>query len=542
MVTKTLLASMIALSVTGHAATTPDALAKKVSEAPSASPESTTFSIKNVVGILNNINENYKPSNCVEKTFKKNSYKFATTYNEAGAPCKVYDLSFMTITTPTKVTALPLQEFTADDYAAWLNGDKQFVYDRIQNFKSTFGISQFAGTWAAKLDFKNKSTNHLDSFTLDDLNVDQAFTSTYPEKDEVLKALQLAGIDDADPLYAIANDPRSILSKIKINWNDLEKIYEVFIDFDFLPIKGPVHLVDYNRPYDMAANSIIRSLVFKVLNTLSGAIPEPTTQKIVKVVLNDVSEFLDLTYKLHLNALEDTLRLNIDGKVATSIPQAEAKRALNLVHASKSSLLTQYLTSLISGQTFDIMKMEEIGNQARFQTEKQRNSTSANLNSNLYWNNGCDMSQIHSYYGLCKKEGQNFGLYSLLSERKVLFWSLGASPIYYFKSPAAVPLIRYTSWLLSLGARIAPLPINSLITNQLVSILKSFATTGIDDEAYLLNYYTELKYSNNAPDAMGVQIMPYLYAQNIVPWMPKTEKWENAVINGNGELLKKLVK
>ena len=543
MVYKTLVTGALALSFAAFAETTPDALAKRVSEAPSALPESVSYSIKNSVSILSNISKNHKPSTCVEKTIKKNSYKFATTYNEKGEPCKVYDLSFQTLTTPIRIASLPLQEFDSDDYDAWLDGNKKFVYDRMEAYKNNFGFSAFSNSWVSKLDFKDRSfeSRFRTSFTLDELNIDQAFAPNFPEQADLIKALQLAGVEADSPLYDVANNPRSILSKIKINWNDLEKVYDVFIDFDFLPIKGPVHLVDYKRPYDMAVNKIIRSLVFKVVTSLATYIPEPTTQRIVKVVLTDIGEFMDMTYDYRFNALEDTLRMNIEGKIATQVTPAEAKKAMNILFANESSLLTQYLSSLITGQTFDLNKMEEIGNQARYNAEKQRKNTAANINSDLYWG-GCDMSQIHGYFGVCKKKGENFGLYSLLSERKVFIWTLGASPIHYYKVPVSVPLMRYTSWLLSMGARIIPLPISSKITGQLVSILKNFAKSGMIDEAFLLNYYTELKYANNSVDANASYLMPYLYAQNIIPWMPKTEKWENAVVNGNNELLQKIIK
>lgn len=544
MVLKTLVTGVLALSFSAYAETSLQSLTEKIGSAPSALPESVSYSIKNTVGILNNIQKNHKASNCVEKTIKKNSYKFATSYNEKGEPCKVYDLSFMTLTTPIKITSLPLMNFDSDDYDAWLGGNTKFVYDRIENFKSNFGFTQFSDSWVSQLDFKDQNFQgrFRNSFSLSELNIAQAFTMSPEEKADFIQSLKLAGVEESSSFYAIANNPSSVLSKIHLNWNDLEKVYDVFIDFDFLPIKGPVHLVDYQRSYDMAVNKIIRSMVFKVLSSMSGLIKEPTTQKIVKVVINDIAEFTEMTYDYHLNTLEDTLRLNLEGKVPTQVGQAEAKKALNIVFATRSSLLTQYLMSLVTGQPFDINKMDVIGNDARYQTEKQRKVTVANLNSDLFWNNGCEMSQIHGFFGLCKKQGKDFGVYSLLSERKVFIWTLGASPVHYFKTPVAVPLMRYTSWLLSLGARIAPLPINQNITNQLVSILKNFAKSGMTDEAFLLNYYTELKNSNNAPDAMGTTLMPYLYAQNIIPWMPKTEKWENIVINGNAELLKKIVK
>ncbi len=542
MVYKTLAAGMLVLSLGAFAETTPEALAKKISDAQSAIPESVSYSIKDSVSIISNIIKNHQPSTCIEKTIKKNSYKFATTYNEEGEPCKVYDLSFQTLTTPIRITSLPLQEFSSDDYDAWIRGNKKYVYDRIKAFKNNFGFNDFGNSWVSKLDFKDQSfeSRFKSSFTLDELNINQAFATDFPEKEELIKTLQLAGVESDSPFYEMANNPRSILSKIKINWNDLEKVYDVFIDFDLFPVRGPVHLVDYKRPYDMAVNKIIRSLIFKVISSLANYIPEPTTQTVVKVVLTDISEFMEMAYEYRFNALEDTLRLNMEGEIVTEVVPAEAKKAINILFANRSSLLTHYFKSLISGQTFELNKMEEIGNQARYNAEKQRTTTAANINSDLYWD-GCDMSQIHGHFGVCKKNGENYGLFSLLSERKVFFWTLGASPIHYYKVPRSVPLMRYTSWLLSMGARIVPLPFNSKITDQLVNILKNFGKNGMMDEAFLLNYYTELKYSNNNEDANASYLMPYLYAQNIIPWMPKTEKWENAVINSNNELLQKLI-
>lgn len=507
-------------------------LQDRISESPKIQ-DYKSLSVSELLNVLSKINS-IESSKCDNYKYLDNSRKFVTSVDSLGNVCKVYDTSFLTLKTVTKISDIPVMEFDSDDYLDWLNGNSSAVLARIDQFKKDF--SQGSVNWSNDLTFGQRYRGNDKSFFLSELDLGDNFYLSSEDARGLRGIVQEYDLPSDDPLSILANDPTKILSKIKINWDEVNKVYQVLLDFDFFPISGPVVLVDYKKPYAYAVNKIIRDVVFKILNKMITLIPNPTTQRLVSIAVTDVFDFLEMTYDHHLNSLEDTLRLNLSGKLKTEVSSKDLTLALNILYASKSSLLAQYLVSVVSGQPFSLDKIADIGKTTRFDSEKRRDSTRANLNSDLYWNKGCNMSLVHDYFGLCSKNASSYAVYSLLSEREVVFWSLGATPTYYFKYPVAVPLSRYVSWLLSVAARIKPLPINSTINNQLVSILKKFAKDGMLDEAYLSNYFYESKKLGNI-DELGSKLLPILYIQNFIPWIPKTEKMEDSIIEANRKLL-----
>lgn len=514
--------------------TTQDELSGRVSESPTVK-EYRSLTVGELYKVLVKVNSINTPK-CVNFKFVDNSYKFVTSFDNLGNVCRVYDTSFLSLKTPIKVSDIPVMEFSSDDYLDWLQGNKEVVLKKIDNFKKNYNENNT--TWKDDLTFERRYTGSTNSFYLSDLDLGDNLDLSDEDRKSLSEMVEEYGISKDDPLYALAQDPKSIFSKIKIDWDEVNKVYQVLLDFDFFPISGPVTLVDYKRPYSYIVNKIARDVIHKVISKVIASVPNSTTQRIVSVAIDDVFDFLEMTYDYHLNALEDTLRLNISGKLKTDVSIKDLNSALYIIYASRSSLLAQYLVSLITGQTFSLDKIEEIGRQEKFNSEKLRDSTRANLNSDLYWNKGCSMSLVHDYFGLCSKKGANSAVYSLLSERQIVFWSLGATPVYYFKYPIAVPLSRYVSWLLSIGARVKPLPINATINNKLVDILKSFSKDGMLDESYLINYYYESKKIGTI-DNLGTLLLPTLYIQNFIPWIPKTELMEDKIVNSNRKLLLK---
>ena len=482
--------------------------------------------------------EGFLPNKCVEKTFVKNSIKYVTSFDETGNPCKIYDLSIPTARTMLSllVEAIPLQEFTTSEYTDWVTGKETTVYGSIKRYNTNFSRSSFSTSWVSKLDFKDKRRGYITNFRLSDLNLGN-FSFTPQERQELKKLMALTNSWDKN-LADIVNDPQKLLSKISFNWNDAKKAFDVYLDFDFLPLNKPVALVDYNIQYKYIVEQQVRHLLFRLLAIPTSYIPEFFTRNLVKIVLSDTSEFIDMMYEAHMNYLEDTLKMNLQNSVYTPISKQDLEKGLNILFAQRSSLITEYILSQVTGQSFSFVELDKIGKKVRYDAEKSKEILVSQQFSDLTLNSSCSMELYFGYFGICTKNNESYALYNLISDWKLLIWSMGAPAVMYYQHPYYVSIKRYTSWLLSAAARMFDIPyVPSFIETQLSSELKNIATVGMQEEALLLNHLTELKRDTKYISRFDQQHIDALYIQNINPFMIKSEKLEDSVISKNYNIL-----
>jgi hypothetical protein len=334
----------------------------------------------------------------------------------------------------------------------------------------------------------------------------------------------------------VLNQPQKVLQSVKFNWNDLNKVYDVAIDGDFLPLMGPVEIVNFQTQYKGMVEKLFRSILSSVLVQLPRLIPNRTIGAIVEVAVEDIFEQIDVMYEYQTNRLEQTLKNIKSYQVsAVDMPLLET-RALNILYGQKGDLMTSYIMSVAQGTQFDWQAFEKAGKSVRYSLDKQRDVLMDKTHSRLVLEKGCKTEIVNDYFAVCYKNGVKDGLYSLISEQNLAFKNMGAPLIHRYKRPYEVSVIRGGTWLLSVALRVVGLPLNRTVTYQLNGSLKKFMRAGVVDEAFLQNTLYKNKMAGTAT-IESQNMLNWMYIQNLNPFMPKTLNFENALIAANKSIL-----
>lgn len=503
------------------------------------------------------------PKKCQDNKLVQFGGKYAMSFdNETAQPCRIYDLSFPTVKTffaPSNVSKVPVEEFTAKDYLNWIDGNYEAVYKRIQNLRDQSNPEAIAkNSWVGKLKFKSqKNFSYVmtqsgasqlpRSFHASDLEVGKFSFSTEQKRQlqSLFADVAVMSTNNADERsrseqawMEILNNPSKILSQIRFDWNEMEKVYDVFLEGEFIPLAGPIALVDYNAHYKYAVESILRNVLGSALGQLTNFIPDIIVRNLVSIAISDSFEFLNMMYAGQMSQLEDTLRAGLNGSIQIAVERAQIDYGLNILSGSQSSLFNEYILSLAQGREFDWKKLDEIGRIARYREEKTRNNIRARLNSQLVLGAGCNVERVNNYFAICSKNGQKNSVFSLMSSPQVSFWNMGAPLVHRYNMPSEVLLKRSTSWLLSAGLRIFDIPyVPNFILGHFTGALKEYSKMGMNDELYLKNYLWMQKQSQGVLSQDSEQVLKWLYIQNINPFTPKTENLENTIIQKNWNLI-----
>lgn len=483
---------------------------------------------------------------CDSTTSVQFSDRYVLTLSDQDAsPCAIYDYSFPTAISYTgfqTISQLSAQNFTASDYLAWIKGDFTKVYQRILELEA----QPVTNSWIQKIKFRPGSAASLvattgqppKTFKASDLDIGKNFQFT-PAEQEALKTLVETMNSNSDTMMGdqkvwveIIEKPTSILERIRFVWNDSKKLYEVVIDGSFLPLFGPVALVNYEKPYQFAMQRLARSILGGALWTIAQYIPEPITQRIVSVVIYETFDLLETTYNYQLNLIEPVLRAQRDIAVNPALAVI-LDRGLDNVFASRTGFFMEYIQRMMNGKQFDWNKIEKIGRANRYNAEKARDISMNNLNSKLVLDEKCKTEIYHDYFAKCTINGKDKGIYSLLGETSVLFWNLGPTKVYSSRMPAEILAKRLVTRLLSASLGIVKLPMADYLTTTLSSALDGFAKAGIEDEAFLRGSIMQEKQDKGALDTESANIYKWLYIQHINPFLPFTEKLDNLTIQKN---------
>lgn len=499
------------------------------------------------------------PEECLETEFSTFAGKYSLSRDgRTGKACRIYDLSFPTLRTwlpGARVSQVPVERFTARDYLNWIRGRYDKVYQRMDDIKSDFRPERSVpASWVSKLKFKKDFKSAMSgggllpqSFSAADLEVGPFALSNQDRrqlKDLLTRARQLqaqtqlaADTGELRTLEEAAENPSSLLEKIRFNWNDLDKVYDIVLEGEFLPLNGPIALVDFQTPYKFAVESILRGVLGTVLNNLAFAIPDITVRNLVLIAVNDTMSFIDMLYASQLAQLEDTLRAGLSAQVRIDAEAAQLQSALNLLFGSGSALFSEYILSLAQGQEFNWKQLEEVGRIARYREEKLRSTLLANLNSRLVLSQGCSIERMNNAFAVCSRNGQKDAIYSLMTDQQILIWNPGPPLIHRFQRPSEVTLRRSATWLLSAGIRMFEIPyLPRSIARSLGYLLQDYAKGGMVDEAHLKNHLW-LKKQSAPLDSESQTILTWLYRQNLNPFSPKSEDFEATVIRRNSALL-----
>lgn len=499
---------------------------------------------------------------CVDAKKVPFADKYVLTYDAQGNPCRIYDLSFPNLSAVVKAASMfkmPVRQLASRDFINALDGDWNAIQNRNNDYSRLFDARTAARTsFVSTLRFKNRpkavpgsQTTSSDiglpvSFSLADLelnsNLDLA-PATKTQLSEVLQSLETDTSLSAEKssqvrqyFLTVLNQPQKILQSIKFNWNDLNKVYDVAIDGDFLPLMGPVELVNFQTQYKGLVEKLVRSILSNVLIQLPRLIPNRTVGAMIEVAVEDIFEQIDVMYEYQTNRLEQTLKNIKSYPIATVDMQSLETRALNILYGQRADLMNSYIMSVAQGTEFDWQAFEKAGKSARYSIEKQRDILMDKTHSRLVLEKGCKTEIVNDYFAVCYKNGVKEGLYSLISQQNLAFKNMGAPLIHRYKRPYEVSVVRGGTWLLSAALRVVGLPLNRTVTYQLNNSLKSFMRAGIVDEAFLQNSLYKNKMAGTAT-IESQNLLNWMYIQNLNPFMPKTLKFENALIDANKSLL-----
>lgn len=499
---------------------------------------------------------------CIDSKKVPFADKYVLTYDAQGKPCRIYDLSFPNLRALMKAASgfkIPVRNLTSKDFLTALDENWDELQARDQDYRARFNPKMAAKTsFIAGLKFKNRlpavrgsQATASDvglplSFTLADLDINANLQVPADTKNQIADILSDLEADTAlsaekssqirQYFVSVLNTPTTILSSVKFNWNDIYKVYDVVIDGDFLPLMGPVELVNFQTQYKGLVEKMVRGILNNVLVMLPRLIPHPTIAAMIEVAIDDIFEQIDIMYEYQTNRLEQTLKSIKTYSLSTTDVDPLENRALNILYGQKSNLMSTYLMSVVQGAEFDWQAFEKTGKNARYSIEKQRQVLMDKTHSNLVLNKKCKTDIVNDYFAICYKNGVKDGIYSLISEQNIAFKNLGAPLIHRYKRPYEVSLIRGGTWLLSVGLRIVGLPLSRNVTNSLNASLKKFMRAGIVDEAYLQNELYKNKINGQAT-MESKNMLNWLYIQNLNPFMPKSLNFENSLIEANKSLL-----
>lgn len=500
-----------------------------------------------------------KIPNCVDATKTVLNGRYVMTADASGKACRLYDLSFPNLKAlfvSNKSLQIPVQAPTSKDYINWLNGNTLAMQQSEQQYRNQFNAQRAAvQSWTSKLQFRVRPTavagsqsalNSLglpQSFRLSDLNLGTNFqfdAQTIAEFEKLMASTDKAALGENDPFAAevmdVAKKPDNLLKKIQFNWDDVNKVYDVVIEGHFLPLSGPVALVDYQKQYRFAVEKMVRSMLSSGLQNLARQIPHPLISSLVEVVVTDAFEQLELMYDYQMRLLEGSLRGRLQENNLTATELADTNRALNLLYGQKADLFSNYILSVAQGKPFDWTAFEKMGKAERYTNEKMRDIQMSRMNSKLVLEKKCQTEMFQDYFAICSKNNMKDSVYSLISERMIFSKSLGAPMIYRFQRPYEATLVRGGAWVLSAALRVFGLPVARGIVGMLDRQLKSFMQAGLTDEA-LLRSRLSLQQSAGALTAENSMMLKWLYIQNLNPFLPKSATSESRMIAANKKLL-----
>lgn len=564
-----LFAALTSVAAWGQQALTADdlELERRVSEAQSGlsinavKPEKPKLTAQHLAAFWA-LNEKTNSVKCQDHRKVLFAEKYVMTFDERGAPCRVYDLSFpnvQALMTRKSLFQVPTRKLTSRDFLDALDQNWEAIQKRNQQYAQTFNPKAAAqNSFVAQLKFKSTPRFVVGSqignkglpaqFTLADLRLGTQFKLNDQVKADFQKLLrqleashgpQSVNTQHTTDLYQrLLAQPELILQSVKFEWNQLDKVYDVILDGRFLPFMGPVEVINFREQYRAPVEKLTRQLLGDVLSYAAMFIPEPTISSVVEIAIDDIFDQIELMYSYQALRLEQTLETMNRSLLKENEAQA-VTRAANILYGQKADFITSFIMSAVQGQEFDWYAIEKMGASSAYNSEKQRKIMMSKMHNKLVLEKNCQTELVSNYFAICTKNGKKEAVYSLISEQSLPFFSFGAPQVFNYEYPARVSMIRGGSWLLSVGLRIVGLPLSRNITWTLDGYLKTFMRAGLLDEAFLQGHLLRLKNLNQmTPETESM--MKWIYIQNLNPFLPKSHKMELQMIESNKQLMGQL--
>lgn len=504
----------------------------------------------------NEMNSSFIEEKCFDAEVTTLHEKYAVSLDGQGQLCRVYDLTFPHLKLLFKgknkksVASVPTQKFKSSDFSNWVNGDYDKVYQSVASFQkeNVNRKHKQVASWVKKLRFKKGSAPFANfannsempqSFYASDINLGRKLKMSTLRKNQIKRIIaSLAksnpGSANYDQWSQLIDNPQNLLKKVRFDWNNVKKVYEIALEGQFLPINGPIALVNFDRPHKVFVEGILRRVVQIAVGQVLKRVAKGPTGLVVGYAINEAFVSIDMAYNYQMNRLEASFKDTL-ARGSLVMSAQDAKRGLNHVYLGQVDLVSEAILRMVQGQKFPWDQLEAMGRKQHFQTEKLRDVMMDSSNNFLVKKKDCATEGMFSYFALCKLP-ETDKLFSLITQFNVYGYNFGPIQTYSYEKPRTVLTRRALSYLLSTGLTIAKTPVPKWITSNLAKFLRQFAFAGIPEEAYLLS---ELSLKKSRVDLLPPEkpLLDMLYIQNLNVFTPKSIKHEDKIISANKKLL-----
>lgn len=481
-----------------------------------------------------------KSEKCIESEALGLSQRYVLTKNAEGKTCALYDLSFPNLKalfTKKPVSELRLKKPSLSDYKLFLK-NKPSEEDARRILSEEISSKELSQSWYSKLKFKNQNLRTNEdglalAFNLSDVELpNRKLTFSKKEKDELKNLIEIYGVN-ARSVDFIEN-PRSIFDKIHLEYNSIKRIYEVFLDMNFLPLDGPIKLVNHDLQYSTWLEKQIRSLILNALNRVLRPVSATLPGKIALVVLNDAFEMIEMTYDFQRLQLDTALRMALSEEIPTRISKKDLKDSLYLLYVQDSQSLINAVIKLVQGHQVDLNNLYGFGKGAADKGHTTRVNLSDQNFSKLHYKWACDLKSLTYFFAHCEDQS---AVHSLITETRIFLWSFGYPKIINLDSPWEVFLKRGAAYLLSSAVEVNFLNFPEWISSQVSGALKTYALSGILDEAFILSELYERKNNGMPLSSFEESAFKEILGKNIIPFLPKSEEGIKNTIEKNKSLI-----
>lgn len=474
---------------------------------------------------------------CIANSYKKLGRSYAIESTTNGAICKMYDMGFPHLMlafrkgqTQENFSHIRIRSASEQEVLSYKDDEDSITValDQLRPLSK----SDIDNSWISEIDFNThriqRNSNGLPQrFKLSEIKGFRVLNFSSHEK-STLKALLIRAGADSHQVENFTETPKQALGQIEFILDPIKNIYKVALDFDFLPISGPISQIDHSIQYRSWVQSQIRSVVLSAVLRIAQPLSGTVAGRLLVVALTDTFEVIDLTYQSHLAQLEMTLQLALQGKVSTDLSPTELQNSLYLVHAQSTDVITQIILAKAQGKQVDFNNLYSFGKDRSLSDFRARKTLSDRHYSELSLGKQCQLKEVGRYLASCDQTGR---VYSLLDRVSFLFWDLGPTTSLRMDQPRRVQIQRSGAYLLATAVQMAPRFLPNFVISQVVSALKNYALSGAVTESMMVAEHTQQEQSLGE---MGDVIMK----SQVNPLMPRSTTSLDLVIQKNWQILK----
>lgn len=311
-----------------------------------------------------------------------------------------------------------------------------------------------------------------------------------------------------------------IYQSTEIVFDPTKNVYQVLLNFDFLPIFGPVVLYDRTVPYLPWLNGTLRSAFFSILYQSLSLVPNRTAAEIIAIGLEDLHDQFNIIELSRVRALQSNFAKSTDV-------------VWTLSGQDTTTLLPLFLR-MFQGEKLGFHHFKDAGRFVHQTTLRNLKTRSDQTFSELALDHtDCNPTALSGSQligvAACETDGR---VVSLTHRVSALFSDLGPNIVFRPSEPTRVFYNKLTRYLASTGARLSSVfAIPRFISSRVSFALKSYAMDTLLLEAEIANEHI---LSDEAPESIRGQIM----ANTLSPLMEKDRESFLNLVEFNRQSLK----